>query len=105
MKFLTVQEFQALSEPEKSDYYEKLLAEREISATADQLAALAVEFFNIDYMDSREIAIELKLEAEKLYQADRDYAKERRKKGLLVSFIVICAAVIVASAVVIIGLF
>ena len=105
MKFLTVQEFQSLSEPEKSDYYDELLEERNASVTAAQLETLAVEFHKIDYMDSRQIASELNAESEKLYEADRIYAKEKRKKGLLVSFVIVCAAVIIASAVVIIGMF
>jgi hypothetical protein len=105
MKFLTVQEFQSLSEPDKSDYYDALLEERNSSVTAAQLETLAVEFHKIDYMDSRQIAAELKLEAEKLYEADRQYAIERTKKGLLITFVIICAAVLVASAVVVIGMF
>ncbi len=105
MKFLTKQEFQSLSEPEKSDYYEELLEERNESVTAMQLEALALEFVKIDYMNSREIAAELNAEAERLHEADARFAREKAKKGLLVTLIILCAAVVICSAVIIAGMF
>jgi hypothetical protein len=105
MKFLTKQEFQSLSEPEKSEYYESLMQLRVECVTAMQLDELSKEFFKLDYMDSLGISKELFDEAVALYAADAEYAKEKRKKGILISFIIVCAALLVASAVVIIGLF
>jgi hypothetical protein len=76
-----------------------------MSVTAAQLDELSKEFLKLDYMDSKAIAKELFDEAVALYAADLEYAKEKRKKGILVTFVIICAAVVVASAVVIIGMF
>lgn len=105
MKFLTKQEFQSLSESEKSAYYDSLMDERIESVTAQQIETLAGEFAKIDYMDSVEIAKALLKELSALYEADEQYTKEKRKKGLAISLIVICAAVLVATACVIISMF
>ena len=104
MKFLTKQEFQSLSEPDKSEYYEELLQQRNEAVTASQLETLACEFAKIDYIDSREIASELIEEASHLLEADAKYARERAKKGFLVTLVILCAAVVIGSAVIIIGL-
>ncbi len=105
MKFLTKQEFQSLSEPEKSAYYDLLMEERIASVTAYQLETLAAEFAKIDYMNSAEITKELLNEAAVLYKADAEYMKEKRKKGIIISLIIICVAVLAASAGVIIEMF
>lgn len=105
MKFLSVQEFQSLSEPEKSAYYDSLMDERIASVTAQQIEILAAEFAKIDYMDSAAIAKELLSELYALYEADEQYSKEKRKKGLVISLIVVCVAVLAVAAGIIIRLF
>jgi hypothetical protein len=47
----------------------------------------------------------LLLEAEALNEADEKYAREKAKKGLLVGFLIVCGAALVALAVAIIGMF
>ncbi len=105
MKFLTKQEFQSLSESEKSTYYDRLMEERIASVTTQQIETLAGEFAKINYMDSVEIAKELLNELSALYKADEQYVKEKRKKGLAISLIIVCAAVLVATACIIINMF
>lgn len=105
MLYLSKQEFSQLSEQEKSDYYEQLLDEKNSAVTVAQTEALILEFEKLDYKDSDQIVDELILISAEQRKADAMYISEKRKKGLLISVLVVCAAVLVASAVVIIGMF
>ena len=105
MKFLSKHEFSVLSESEKSDYYEALIEEKNEAVTVSQFETLMIEFEKLNYKDSLQMAEELAILAENQRKADAVYAKEKRRKGLLISLLVICGFVLVTSAVIIIGMF
>lgn len=105
MVFLTKREFSSLSELQKSVYYDELLNEKNNALTVDQLEALMPEFEKLDYKDSVEMVEELELLAAAQRKADARFNYEKRKKGLLISVLVLCAAVLLASAVAVISMF
>lgn len=105
MVFLSKREFSRLSEPQKSDYYDELLDEKNNALTVSQLEALIPEFEKLNYKDSDEMAEELEFLAAAQRKADVKYNLEKRKKGLLIMVLVACAAVLVATATAIITMF
>lgn len=105
MQFLSKHEFSILSEAEKSEYFETLINEKNQAVTVSQFETLKIEFEKLNYRDSALIAEELDALAEEQRKADDVYASEKRKKGLIISLLAICGVVLVASAVIIIGMF
>lgn len=105
MQFLSKQEFSVLSESEKSDYYEYLIEQKNEALTVSQFETLMIEFEKLNYKDSLEMAQELAALAENQRVSDALYAKEKRRKGVIISLLVICGVVLVTSAAIIIGMF
>ena len=105
MVFLSKREFSNLSELQKSDYYNELLIEKNNALTVSQLEALIPEFEKLEYKDSIEMAEELELLAAAQRRADAKYNSEQRQKGLLITVLILCAAVLIASAVAVIKMF
>ena len=105
MKFLSMNEFSALSDTDKNNYLEELRCEKNNVFTADDFERLAAEAGKLNYGNSSEIANEFHLQAEIQREADRKYNAEKRKRGFAVIFAVICATVLVVSVGTIIAMF
>ncbi|MBR2460586.1 MAG: hypothetical protein IKB34_05100 [Clostridia bacterium] len=98
LEYLEAGEFAALSDSEKSDYYDSLALERRNALTADAKEAVAAAYNELGkYRSAAHFASERKTEAAKQREADAAYMAERKKKGIKV-IAIICAVLFVLIA-------
>ena len=98
--FFSSDEFSALSDAEKSDYYNSLANERRDALTVEQKELLAQAYRAIGkYRSAPHFADELMDEAAKQRKADEEYYLQRKKQGVKV-IALICAALFVLIVVV-----
>lgn len=98
MAYITKSEFEALSETDRSEYYDKLREIRNEIFTAGDIEELAMAYGELgDYKNSLSHAKELSLIAQQQREADISYASEKRKKGFMIGAIVISGVVLLAA--------
>lgn len=98
MTYISKVEFEILSGADKEKYYKKLQAERSRVYTAEELDELAYAYEELSaYGNAVAHASELRRSAEAQRKEDLRYNLERRKKGFLVTVMVLACFVLVAS--------
>ena len=106
MTYISKSEFDILSDIDKNTYYEKLRTVKDRVFTAKDMDDLAQAYEELQtYKNSFEHARELRISAGEQRKADVQYNAERRKKGLLISVMVIAGFVFAASIFAIIQMF
>ena len=106
MTYISKSEFDILSDRDKDTYYSRLRAVKDQIVTAKEMDDLAQAYEEINtYKNSIGHARELRCSAEEQRKADVLYYAERRRKGFLVSVMVVAGFVLAASILAIIQMF
>ena len=104
-EYLDSEEFNALSDAEKSDYYDSLSKERKGALTAESKERVLKAYLELGkYRSAQHFASELSAEVEKQRIADAEYVQERKKKGIKVISLLCAAIAVVVVLVVVISL-
>ena len=98
MTYISKSEFEILSVADKLKYYEKLQAVRSQVYTADEMDKLALAYEELDtYKNALGHAKELRYSAQEQRKEDLRYSMERKKKGLLITVVVVASFMLVAA--------
>ena len=98
MTYISKSEFADLSDVDKHKYYEGLKSERNSVFTAKDMDDLAQAYEAIEtYKNAVAHAKELRYSAQEQRKEDLRYNLERRKKGILVTVMVVACFVLVAA--------
>jgi len=98
--FLNSEEFSALSDSEREEYYQSLAAQKEEAYTCEQKQMLSDAYFALgEYADALKIAESLSSEATEQRAADESYNIRKFRMGIIV-ISAICVAIAAAAAVI-----
>ncbi|MBQ9692854.1 MAG: hypothetical protein IJV70_06830 [Clostridia bacterium] len=98
MTYYSKIEFEKLSGADKEQYYDSLLAQRSHVYTAEEMDKLACAYEELEtYGNSAALANELRRSAELQRKEDLRYNMERRKKGLLITVMILASFTLVAT--------
>lgn len=98
MTYISKSEFDILSDIDKNKYYEKLIAVKNSVFTAKDMDELAEAYEEIEaYKNAEGHAKELRYSAQEQRKEDLRYNLERRKKGILVTVMVVACFVLAAA--------
>ena len=98
MTYISKVEFEILSGAGKENYYGRLLAQRSQVYTAEEMDRLACAYEELEtYGNSAALANELRRSAEAQRKEDLRYTLERRKKGFLITVMILASFMLVAT--------
>ena len=98
MTYISKSEFEILSDIDKNKYYEKLKNVKNSVFTAKDMDELAQAYEEIEsYKNAVGHAQELRRSAQEQRKEDLRYNLERRKKGIVITVMVLACFVLIAS--------
>ena len=98
MTYISKSEFEILSVENKNKYYQRLNDRRNDVYTADDMDALACAYEELgEYGHAIHLALELRNAAKEQRKEDLRYSMERKKKGLLITLVVLASFVLIAA--------